>query len=65
MKTESPWNNYATSKTAEIDLTWQTYTCVFKSNTTDENGRISFFVGNSLPQGSTLYLDSLSFKEET
>lgn len=64
MKKTSPWTGYASpASNISISTEWQVFSYTFKSNTTDIDGRITFFLGNSLPNGAQLYLDSMSFKE--
>jgi RHS repeat-associated protein len=63
MKIASPWTSYAAVGTATIASDWTTYTVNFTSNTTDPNARITFFLDDKMPNGSKLYLDSLSFTE--
>ena len=60
----SPYTKYATPVTnLFVSTEWNSYSVNFKSNTTDSNARITFFLGGALPDGEVLYIDSLSFKE--
>jgi len=61
----SPYTSYAAVGTVTITSEWKTYTVSFTPNTTDPNTRITFFLGDKMPNGSKLYLDSLSFTEAT
>jgi len=65
MQNGSPYTSYSTfsSKTADIDTFWSTYQVFYQSNATAADVRIDFFLGNIIPDGTTFYLDSLSFKE--
>ncbi|KNY26564.1 HAF repeat-containing protein [Pseudobacteroides cellulosolvens] len=62
MKENSPWTSYSASVTADVCNEWTEYSYIMQSNTTDPNGRITFFLGESMPQGTELYLDSVSVK---
>lgn len=71
MQAGSPWTNYATSYSGLTIAAssgpsgWQTYTIIFTAKTTAADGRITFFLGNALPEGATFYVDTLSLREAT
>ncbi|HEX3047616.1 MAG TPA: carbohydrate binding domain-containing protein, partial [Bacillota bacterium] len=63
MKAASPWTNYASPYSGlTITNDWQSYTIQFTANTTANDGRITFFLGNTLPDGATFKIDSVSLK---
>jgi hypothetical protein len=64
MQNLSPYTSYSSfsSKTADIDTSWSKYQVFYQSNATATDVRIDFFLGNIIPDGTTFYLDSLSFK---
>jgi len=64
MQNGSPYTSYSSSssKTADIDTSWSTYQVFYQSNATATDVRIDFFLGNIIPDGTTFYVDSLSFK---
>ncbi len=64
MKRLSPGTAYDTPKEVAISSTWETYTITFTASTTDDAARITFYLGG-MPAGSTLHIDSVSFKEAT
>ena len=64
MKRLSPGTAYDTPKEVAISGTWETYTITFTASTTDDAARITFYLGG-MPAGSTLHIDSVSFKEAT
>ncbi len=63
MQKSSPWKTYAKNQTVSIGSDWKTYEAYFDCNTTDSSARITFYLGNRMPDGSTLYIDSLSMVE--
>ncbi len=64
MKATAPWTNYSTVKTVQIGSEWTMYNVYFTSNTTDNNARITFSLGNRMPDGGKLYIDTLSMVED-
>jgi len=65
-KPVSPWTDYFSSHTnwsPTITTQWATYTIYYESNVTASDARITFFLGRVMPAGSTLWIDTLSFKE--
>jgi hypothetical protein len=66
MKESSPWTNYSSSQTIKnvtFTTSWTTYELVYQANITTNDCRITFYLGNIIPDGVTFYFDSLSFKE--
>ncbi|MDP4181382.1 MAG: carbohydrate binding domain-containing protein [Bacillota bacterium] len=63
MKASSPWSLYSESVSITTNNSWTTYKVCFKANTTDNNARITFFLGGRIPVGVKFYVDSLSFAE--
>jgi hypothetical protein len=65
MQNDSPYTPYSLSGSKAIDVTanWITYEMYFKSEATASDARVDFFLGNTIPQGTIFYVDSLSFKE--
>ncbi|HEX3047570.1 MAG TPA: hypothetical protein VHY08_22655 [Bacillota bacterium] len=64
MKATSPWTNYAAPYSSlMITNDWQTYTIRFAANTTTADGRITFFLGNALPDGAIFKIDSVSLSQ--
>jgi len=64
-KATSPYNLYAPAANVIIGTEWTTYSVNFTSNITDTAARIVFALGDRMPNGSILYIDSMSFTEET
>lgn len=65
-KNASPWTNYAEDSEKfypTITTDWQTYTFLFEANSTATDARITFFLGNSLPNGESFYVDTVSLKK--
>ncbi|HEX3048880.1 MAG TPA: carbohydrate binding domain-containing protein [Bacillota bacterium] len=66
MKATSPWELYASTYSGlTITNDWQSYVITFMANITADDGRITFFLGNALPDGATFWIDSLSLQEVT
>ncbi|KNY27209.1 discoidin domain-containing protein [Pseudobacteroides cellulosolvens] len=63
IKNVSPYTFYAVAKNAQVTTGWKTYSYTFKINTTEPNARINLLIGNAIPNGATLYLDTFSFTE--
>jgi hypothetical protein len=64
MQLKSPWTSYSKTNTVKIGSKWTRYSLNFTSNTTDSNARITFYLGNRMPEGGKLYIDSLSMVED-
>ena len=64
-KQSYPWTNYSLSSSPALSITaiWASYEIYYKANTTSDSSRITFYLGNLIPNGDTLYIDSLSFRE--
>lgn len=64
-KTKSPYNSYSypIKLSLEINTDWETYTIYYAASTTADDARITFYLGNVIPDGAIFYLDSLSLKE--
>jgi hypothetical protein len=64
-KDSAPWTSF-TSATTRKDVymtsSWTTYVVYFKSTTTASDARLTFYLGNSLPNGATFHIDSVSLK---
>ncbi|MCL6592062.1 MAG: carbohydrate binding domain-containing protein [Firmicutes bacterium] len=64
MKSTSPWTIYAWPLgVVSITTEWQTYTVNFTANTTANDGRLTFFLGNALPPEAVFWIDSVSLRE--
>lgn len=56
------YGSYYTGQNPTIGTQWATYKMICKARSNASDGRITFYLGNSLPAGSTFYIDTLSFK---
>lgn len=56
-------NVWASKKSLSITTDFTTHTIYFYSNSTSENARLTLMLGNTIPDGETLYIDTVSFKE--
>lgn len=66
MKGASPWSWYqslSTGGSPAIPTSWTTCTATFTASATASDARLTFYLGNSLANGATFYLDSMSFRE--
>jgi hypothetical protein len=65
MQNVLPYTAYSSSlsKASDITTSWASYEVFYKSNNTATDARIDFNLGNIIPNGTTFYFDSLSFKE--
>jgi hypothetical protein len=60
----SPWTPYAPPYSGlYISSEWKSYTINFTADTTAADGRITFFLGNALPDGAAFNIDSVSLRE--
>jgi hypothetical protein len=62
MKAGPPYERYMTLQplTATSSGTdWQAYTCFYQSTVSAGDARLTFFLGEALPEGATLYLDDI------
>ncbi len=66
MKQSSPWSWYQTASSGTspyITTSWQGFTATFTAGMTAADARLTFYLGDSLPDGAVLYLDTMSFHE--
>ncbi|OFY32804.1 MAG: hypothetical protein A2309_11990 [Bacteroidetes bacterium RIFOXYB2_FULL_35_7] len=65
MKSSSPYNLYYSNTVIPpvIDTVWNTYALYYYSSITANDAMLDFFIGNTIPDSSILYLDNVSFKE--
>ncbi|HQH69119.1 MAG TPA: hypothetical protein PK166_12040 [Candidatus Hydrogenedentes bacterium] len=66
MQRGAPWSNYgrpAPSVPAPVGPEWSSHRVWYAASETSADARLTFFLGESLPAGATLWLDSLSFVE--
>ncbi|HEX3044819.1 MAG TPA: carbohydrate binding domain-containing protein [Bacillota bacterium] len=60
----SPWSDYASPfRGLNVTTAWQDYAALFTANATVSDARLTFFLGNSIPDGATLNIDSVSLKK--
>lgn len=67
IKATSPWSSYAATSIDDLDITtdWKIFKIYFSATTSASDGRITFYLGNVLPDGQRFYIDTLSLKEIT
>lgn len=60
-----PWANYSSSVSPPVAITtqWTSNETYFHVDTTASNSRIIFYLGSVMPNGDTLFIDAVSFKE--
>ena len=66
MRATSPWDNYSSGprlRTNSVQEGWSTYTHYYHANVTAKDGRMTFFLGDNLPEGAVFRLDTLSLTE--
>jgi hypothetical protein len=66
MKQSSPWTNYASATTGfngRVTTNWMPYSVDFTANTTAADAEIMIWLGASVPDEATFYIDNISFKE--
>jgi hypothetical protein len=66
IKQTSPYTTYTSSVGAfagTVSTTWDTYIIDYTANVTAGDARLSFCLGNSVPNGATLYIDDITFTE--
>ncbi|HPA16253.1 MAG TPA: protein kinase [Verrucomicrobiae bacterium] len=64
-KRTHPFSDYMSryeGETPVISDQWATYRMVCAASTNAQDARVMFFLGNTLPPGSTLYIDTLSLR---
>jgi hypothetical protein len=61
----SPWTSYSASFSPPLSIAaaWATFEIYYRANTTSDASRITFYFGNIIPNGDTIYIDSCSFRE--
>ncbi|OGO00872.1 MAG: hypothetical protein A2Y58_01375 [Chloroflexi bacterium RBG_13_51_52] len=60
-----PWSSYPFGEVGDtpvITTDWETYHVFFYTSQAASDARITWFLGNTLPVGATLYIDDVSFK---
>lgn len=64
MKSISPWTNYSPSinSAKDISTSFNTYEVLYTSGATDQDARITFYLGKCLPAGSILSISSIKFE---
>jgi hypothetical protein len=66
IKNTSPWTDCFSQHNHWVQKDpsgWVTYKFFYEANCNDDNAEINIFLGKYFPQGTTLYMDSLSFAE--
>ena len=63
MQANSPYKRYSIPVKADVGDKWTEYNFVLKSNTTDPDGKLAFYLGKSMPARTKLNIDSLSIKQ--
>lgn len=60
----NPYNSYNSASTPSIKIgtNWQQYRLFFLANTSATDAIFAFYFGNTIPNGTTLYLDDISLK---
>ncbi len=60
-----PFTKYSSSVSPPVAITtqWTSYEIYFHGDTTASDSRITFFLGSVMPNGDTLFIDAMSFKE--
>jgi len=64
IKNGPPWDSYGSvswPRRHRVDRTWRTYSSYYRTTISADDARLDFCLGGSLPAGSTLHIDSLSF----
>ncbi|HEO71642.1 MAG TPA: hypothetical protein ENN80_10295, partial [Candidatus Hydrogenedentes bacterium] len=62
MKSGRPWTHYARPydpRNFPVTIEWTVYTHYYAGIEWEEDGRLTFFLGDGLPAGTTLYLDDI------
>jgi hypothetical protein len=58
-----PYTGYASENRGELITTdWKTFHVFFFTSQAANDGRITWYLGNSMPAGATFYMDNISFK---
>ena len=55
MMSGMPWSHYGETLSTDMEITdkWEEYDLIFHTNVDAEDGRISFFLGATIPEGAT------------
>ena len=66
-KTTSPWTSYATAAgpALNVETNWTTFQVLFRTAKTADDGRITLYLGGTLPAGATFAFQPLSWKQRT
>lgn len=62
---QPPYTEYYSRRydcSPEITTEWKTYQVFIRASQTADDAGITWFLGNSLPEGGTFYIDDVSFK---
>ncbi len=56
MMTNKPWSSYADTRSCKLDVTteWKEFEVLFHTTADAEDGRLTFFIGDTLPKGVKL-----------
>lgn len=66
MKESPPWTDYSkehSNNSPQISAVWKDYLIYYKTNASDMNGRITFYLGKVLPKGAVFDLKNVGFYE--
>lgn len=66
MKTGPPWTGYSVGPALRplgVDDQWRVFVQYYRAGVTVDDGRLTFYLGATLPAGATLFLDWVSFAE--
>jgi len=65
MQIQAPWSSYTSGEVGDtpiITTVWETYHVFFYTSQAASDARITWFLGNALPAGTTFYIDDISLK---
>jgi hypothetical protein len=62
IKMGPPYTMYAMGDHPVITTDWKTFYTFFFTSQAANDGRITWYLGNSMPAGATFYMDDISFK---
>lgn len=62
-KNTDPYTLYADGSPIDVGTIWKKYSINFKSIYTVADGRVTFYLGDSLPAGTNFFIDDISLKE--
>lgn len=66
MKAGPPWSVYARGRrdrSRNLEADWSTFEYFYQATHTADDARWTFFLGDAIPKGATLWLDSMSLTE--